>query len=162
MAIDSAIERLWEIYEDPTCRKDPSRRAALRRAIRALNEKKESGNDGVAGPTPPPRKCYIAGKITGDGNYREKFKTAERALQGEGYIVLNPAELPEGMLPGDYMRICLAMLETSDVVAMLPDWKNSRGANVEFMYAQYTAHPVLFLEHLDFYKAATAEREAET
>lgn len=98
-------------------------------------------------------KCYIAGKIYGDKNYRKKFKAAERAMQDEGYIVLNPAELPEGMLPGDYMRICLAMLDSADIVALLPDWEHSKGANVEKAYAEYIGHPILFLECMDSYKA---------
>ena len=46
-------------------------------------------------------KAYIAGKITGDSTYREKFQRAQKALEGEGFIVLNPAELPEGMLASD-------------------------------------------------------------
>lgn len=47
-------------------------------------------------------KVYIAGKISGDSTYREKFQRAQKALEGEGFIVLNPAELPEGMLASDY------------------------------------------------------------
>ncbi len=46
-------------------------------------------------------KVYIAGKITGDSTYLEKFRKAQKALEGEGFIVLNPAELPEGMLSSD-------------------------------------------------------------
>ena len=41
------------------------------------------------------KKVYIAGKITGDAGYREKFAAAERKLRGEGYIVLSPAVLPD-------------------------------------------------------------------
>lgn len=38
-------------------------------------------------------KVYIAGKITGDSAYREKFRQTERELEAEGFIVLNPAEI---------------------------------------------------------------------
>lgn len=34
-------------------------------------------------------KVYIAGKISGDSTYREKFRKAQKALEGEGFIVLN-------------------------------------------------------------------------
>ena len=50
-------------------------------------------------------KVYIAGKINGDPGYRDKFAAAEIQLGGQGHTVLNPAELPEGMAPADYMRI---------------------------------------------------------
>ena len=33
---------------------------------------------------------FITGKITGDPNYREKFNKAQKELEEEGYIVLNP------------------------------------------------------------------------
>ena len=36
-------------------------------------------------------KIYIAGKITGDPNYREKFEKAEKFLAGQGHSVMNPA-----------------------------------------------------------------------
>ena len=62
-------------------------------------------------------KVYIAGKITGDAGYREKFAAAEQKLQGEGFIVLSPAVLPEGMSTADYMRICFAMIDVADKVA---------------------------------------------
>lgn len=42
-------------------------------------------------------KIYIAGKITGDPKYRDRFRGEAEKLEGLGHIVLNPAELPEGM-----------------------------------------------------------------
>ncbi len=42
-------------------------------------------------------KVYIAGKISGDPKYREKFAAEQELLEGQGHIVLNPAELPEGL-----------------------------------------------------------------
>lgn len=46
--------------------------------------------------------------------------------KNEGHIVLNPAHLPEGMKSADYMRICLAMIDSADLVAFLPGWESSR------------------------------------
>lgn len=52
--------------------------------------------------------------------------------------MLNPAMLPEGMLPSDYMRICLSMIDTADVVAFLPGYETSPGAQLELQYCRYT------------------------
>lgn len=52
--------------------------------------------------------------------------------------MINPAVLPSGMQPADYMRICFAMIDTADVVAFLPDFKQSNGADVEHAYCLYT------------------------
>ena len=56
-------------------------------------------------------KIYIAGKIAGDRRYRAKFREAAKALEAAGHVVLNPATLPDGLTDGDYMRICMAMVE---------------------------------------------------
>ncbi len=93
-------------------------------------------------------KVYIAGKITGDSTYREKFQRAQKALEGEGFIVLNPAVLPEGMLSSDYTRICFAMMECADVVAFLPDYDQSRGAQLEWAYCQYTEKTTMYMESM--------------
>ena len=82
-------------------------------------------------------KIYIAGKITGDPGYRDKFAAAEIQLGWQGNTVLNPAELPEGMTPADYMRICLAMIDVADSVVFLPNAKDSAGARLERAYCEY-------------------------
>ena len=81
-------------------------------------------------------KVYIAGKITGQADYREKFAKAERALTAAGHIVLNPAVLPEGMGKADYMRICLAMLDSADAIGLLHGWGRSPGARIEYELAR--------------------------
>lgn len=83
-------------------------------------------------------KIYIAGKITGDPNYKAKFAAAAEEYQKKGYTVLNPSWLPGGMQPADYMRICFAMIDTADVVAFLPGYETGSGAELEMQYCLYT------------------------
>ena len=77
------------------------------------------------------RKVYIAGKITGDPDYKSKFGIAAEDYRKKGYVVRNPAMMPEGMKKADYMRICFAMIDTADVVAFLPGYETSPGAQLE-------------------------------
>ena len=86
-------------------------------------------------------KIYIAGKITGDPDYRTKFADAQRQIEAQGHIVLNPATLPEGMEPKDYMRICFAMIDCADTVFLLPGWQGSAGARLEQAYCSYIGKP---------------------
>ena len=83
-------------------------------------------------------KVYIAGKITGNDHYREEFAAAEEKLRVLGYIPINPAILPEGLDSRDYMRICLAMLDSADAIALLPTWAQSGGTKIELALAEYT------------------------
>ena len=75
-----------------------------------------------------PLKVYIAGKIAGDPEYKRKFLAAHMEQRNEGHIVLNPAHLPEGMKSADYMRICLAMIDSADMVATEVESKLSQTA----------------------------------
>ena len=81
-------------------------------------------------------KIYIAGKIAGDKRYRAKFREAAKTLEAAGHVALNPATLPDGLEQADYMRICLAMLDTADLAVFLPDYQESKGAMVEWGYCQ--------------------------
>lgn len=91
-------------------------------------------------------KVYIAGKITGDPGYKEKFGEVAEELERQGHIVLNPAELPEGMKTADYMRICLAMMDCAEAVMFLPDWTESSGAGVEHGLCRYIGKRVEYWE----------------
>ena len=46
------------------------------------------------------------------------------------------ATLPDGLTDGDYMRICMAMVDAADLAVFLPDYQESRGAMVEWAYCQ--------------------------
>lgn len=83
-------------------------------------------------------KIYIAGKITGDPNYKDKFANMEsELLKIPGTTVINPATLPTGLKPADYARICFAMINSSDIVVFAPNYKKSQGALLEMQYCRY-------------------------
>lgn len=86
---------------------------------------------------------YLAGKISGDPEYRAKFEDAAQMLRGMGFQVLNPAELPQGWTPRAYMRVCLPVLMAADCATFLPDWPDSRGARIERALAKYCGVPIL-------------------
>lgn len=83
------------------------------------------------------KKVYLAGKITGDRLYRQKFKQYQKRLEKKGYIVVNPAVLPSGLSNADYMRICFSMIDSVDKVFFMPDYEESNGARLEMCYSLY-------------------------
>lgn len=87
-------------------------------------------------------KVYIAGKITGDPNYREKFAAFAEIEQKRGNVVLNPAVLPLGLTQAEYMRICFAMIDCADEVSFIPDYKESTGARLEWDYCKKIEKPI--------------------
>jgi hypothetical protein len=89
---------------------------------------------------------YLAGKITGDLQYKQKFSAAYTYLKDQGYNVLNPAVLPEGMDYEDAMKICLHMVEVCDAIALMPDWKESPGAKREKKHAEEIGMQIMYLE----------------
>lgn len=91
-------------------------------------------------------KVYIAGKINGFKDYREKFKEAEDKFTAEGNVCMNPAVLGEGFNYEVYLPICLLMLQACDTVYMLNNWKTSKGAKVELEYAKAQGKEILYQE----------------
>lgn len=94
-------------------------------------------------------KAYISGKMTGTEDYgREKFSKARQILIGKGYEVFSPSDI--GFVDGwdwsEYMRYDLAEMTKCDIVYMLDDWKDSKGATIEYEVAHSLGIPV---SHLD-------------
>lgn len=81
---------------------------------------------------------------------RPAFNKAAKALRRKGYRVVNPPELdrnePQRSWEG-CLRRDIAYLLKCNSVATLPNWKKSRGANLEIYIAKalkYSIHPVRF------------------
>ena len=82
-------------------------------------------------------KIYIAGKITGDPDYKEKFDKAASIITRQGHTAINPAVAPAGLTKQDYMRLSFAEIDAADIVLFLNDWRDSAGAALERTYCQY-------------------------
>lgn len=84
------------------------------------------------------QKVYIAGKITGVENYREKFAAAEKMLKEKGYKPLNPARIKEKAGAGYdyYYWKALALLKKADLIYLMPCALQSPGAKVEIQIAE--------------------------
>ena len=81
---------------------------------------------------------FISGKITGDNNFKAKFKETQDKLISQGYRVLNPcwidAEIAD-LEHSEYLHIDFAMIDIADTIYMLSDWQDSTGARMEYDYA---------------------------
>lgn len=81
------------------------------------------------------KKIYIAGKITGLDDHKEKFAKAEEKLQEMGAIPMNPAVMSGGFTHAEYLYICFAMIDICEGIYFLNNWTDSPGAKKEFGYA---------------------------
>lgn len=90
-------------------------------------------------------RIYISGAMRSCmSTYRQKFARAQRKLEEEGHIVINPAVLPIGLDSDRYMPICLSMVDGADAIFMFNNWQNSKGALLEKAYAEYQGKEILF------------------
>lgn len=90
---------------------------------------------------------YLAGRITGDPEYKKKFEAARRALESASYIVLDPSILPSsGFEYAAYIRISTSMMDECAQVCFLPDWRDSEGAMYEYGRAAAHEKPIFYYE----------------
>ena len=100
------------------------------------------------------KSVYLAGKITGDPYYRDKFAAAALELETAGFAVISPALLPDGLNYATYIRISSVMLDESDCACFLPDWIESVGAAHEYDRARLCEK-----ERFEFEKWQAARKE---
>lgn len=84
-------------------------------------------------------KIYVAGKVTGmEAAAKLLFAEAVKNLRQAGKEPVNPLELRhvhDGSWES-FMKVCIPALCSCDAVYMLPNWRESKGANVEHSLAE--------------------------
>lgn len=98
-----------------------------------------------------PLAIYISGGITGVKNWQDIFMAAEQDLMLHLHarlFIFNPVKIAKdlersfkvniGKMPGytDYMREDIKILARCNAICMLPGWKRSKGARLEYRIAK--------------------------
>ena len=109
------------------------------------------------------KKClviYISGGITGVENWQNAFMAAEQDLVQylhAPFIIFNPVKIAKNLnytfkiqknkIPEytDYMREDIKFLAKCNTICMLPGWKRSKGARLEYRIAK-----ILNMQILEF------------
>ena len=98
------------------------------------------------------KKVYIAGPITGDPTYKEKFAAVSEKLKALGLDPVNPAEAPEGLTYKEYIDRGLKLLMECDIICCITTERNpnkkswppsSKGENLEWHYAMTVGIPLM-------------------
>jgi len=77
---------------------------------------------------------------------RTAFAAAAQKLRLEGHAVFNPAAAnQEGRSLSQIMAHVIPQLCDSKAIALLPGWRRSGGARIEFLLAKYIGLEVIFL-----------------
>ena len=91
---------------------------------------------------------YVAGKITGLSKEEsdKKFEEAAKMLREQGHRVFLPTVLPayDEVSHDDYLHICFAMIDICECVYMLKNWRQSKGAKLERLYATTKGKVILY------------------
>lgn len=93
-------------------------------------------------------KIYISGPMTGLPNYNfEAFNSETERLRSRGHDVINPAELCVELDPAaswqECMRVDIAALVTCSAIHLLPGWRCSKGATLEYHIAERLGMEIL-------------------
>ena len=93
-------------------------------------------------------RIYIAGPITGQKDFMERFAAAENKLRAAGHETSKPEKLNLMVLgtykQKEYMKIRIPLLDTCEAVFCLIGWNHSDVANQEVAHAMETRKTILF------------------
>ena len=81
---------------------------------------------------------YLAGKVTGV-NYESalrEFDIYELLLKNDKYNVTNPMHhISKHASWEEAMKVSMELLKSCNAICLIPNWKTSKGAKQELMYA---------------------------
>ena len=100
-----------------------------------------------------PKTIYISGKISGmEQEAATMFAEAETLLLVRGFKVINPMTLPHqhNRTWHSYMREDIKELCNCDAIYMLPTWKESDGAIIEYLLARNLNLEIIFASKINF------------
>ena len=98
-------------------------------------------------------RIYISGKITGDENYEKKFAEKEQELKNifPKCKIINPVKISKKVQRliknpsmADYMKADIKKLMKCNVVYMLDDYSDSRGAKAELEIAKVLSIKIVY------------------
>jgi nucleoside 2-deoxyribosyltransferase len=119
-------------------------------------------------------KLYLSGKVSGLADLNKpKFAKYEEILLLHGWEVFNPHSIAPPTPPlkkggsdewAYYMRHCIKALMDCDIVAVLDDWQQSRGAMIEVQTALDLGMQVVTADKLildEFHEITIISKEVE-
>ena len=82
-------------------------------------------------------KAYISGPMTGIENFNmPAFNKASLLLKEKGYEPVLPVTYVEGKSYQQYLKEDIKELLECDYIFLLDNWRNSHGANLEYIIAR--------------------------
>ena len=106
------------------------------------------------------RNIYISGRITGEaiGGVIAKFRAAERKIRRFGFTPVSPLDngLPFEAEWADHIGRDIALLLRCDAIYLLPDYGQSRGAQIELHASFSGVEGLLFLATPDILSGLAA------
>ena len=89
-------------------------------------------------------KVYIVGRISGNPDDYDHFQRAALKVRMMDHTVISPMILPGGLDNEDYAHIFYSMMDVSEGVYFLDNWKDSEIAQEAFRYANHTGKVILY------------------